>query len=119
MSRVSRCRVQTIDFYIISDLNIAKIVSANTQSYVIEIQYRIYYRYILPNKLTFMVYRYSYLKYEYKYFYETNSSQTPDFHHHNLEIIPVGSSVFHPVAIGVHCIDREIEKTSIRSSGVR
>ena len=49
-----------------------------------------------------MVYRYSYLKYEYKYFYETNSSQTPDFHHHNLEIIPVGSSVFHPVAIGVH-----------------
>lgn len=37
MSRVSRCRVQTTDFYIVSDLNIAKIVSANTQSYVIEI----------------------------------------------------------------------------------
>ena len=75
MSRVSRCRVQTTDFYIVSDLNTAKIVSANTQSYVIEIQYRIYKTYNLDNNLNITIYTYLHLNYEYKHFYEINRSQ--------------------------------------------
>lgn len=42
MLRVSRYHVQSADFYIVSDLNNAKIASAYTQSYAIKIKYRIY-----------------------------------------------------------------------------